>query len=146
MPKLLVNLDIYGPNAEIINKSLHSQSPDPPVVFKTNCEISGRYLGLLSEDEFSVLLSEKGPKILKKMLTFETKEINSVPKMDDISGKRLVIAVKKKNGLIALQKEIFVSEPLEYTSFYSEGNVGFTAESGAYMTLEEVRKEEELTE
>ena len=149
MARPTVALEIYGnDNIETINRSLlpYNSIPEETSAFKTYCEIVGRCLGLIPNEHFSSTLSEDGFKLIKKMINSETKSVESLSKIQDVFNMRLVLSVKKKNGLFPLQKEIFVTEPLEYTSSYSDGHIWFMAKSEAFITLEEIRKEEEVTE
>lgn len=82
-----------------------------------NIRYTGRLLGLLSPKEYAALLVK--PELKHKMSTVETASLDTIGKMEDIDGFRLALSIKKRDDmLVAPQRLLFISEPLEHVSSY----------------------------
>lgn len=74
---------------------------------------TGRFLGLILDDQFNALVQEKD--VMRKIETRPSLPLCPVfMKNDNLSGHRFVMTVKKINGNSVAGKQLFVSERLDH--------------------------------
>jgi len=102
----------------------------------------GRLLGLINDDEFNALARNsvvRGRCITKRTMPLSViTECKKFDGIDGLNGLRLVVAVKKKDGVDCYKKILLVSEKLEYISYVREdGCTAFAGKNNSWMTVEE---------
>jgi len=98
----------------------------------------GRLLGLITDSEFNAIL--KSGSLQKKVATKETIPLEEITdNHKDLSGYRLVLAIRSKDGITSVGKKLFISERLHLMSYVraSRGECGITAESDSYLFIKE---------
>ncbi len=108
----------------------------------------GRLLGLIDDQEFAAMIGDS--KLQKKCITKETKPLSDIAdNWSDLTGYRLVIALKKVNG-IDVCKKLLITDRLGLVSFVRQGEsessldigISTAGSNGSYVFLQE---EEECT-
>ena len=98
----------------------------------------GRILGLITDGEFNAIM--KSHDLQKKVATKETIRISEITEnYKDLSGHRLVMAIKHKNGVNIIGRKLFISERLYLLSYVSseKNECGFTGISSSYLFIKE---------
>ena len=101
----------------------------------------GRLLGLINDDEFHTLIKNKT--VQGRCITKQTIPLTNITTAEEfggyegLKGLRLVVAVKKKEGLDSFTKMLFVSSKLSMISYVKKDNAAFNSNDGCWLTIEE---------
>ena len=98
---------------------------------------TGRFLGFIKDDEFNALTQSK--ELAHKIESKETKSLTDVcGAMDDLTGHRLVMTVKKVNDVSITRKKLFVSEKLHFINNAAGDEVSIWQEDGEEIEVKEI--------
>ena len=103
-----------------------------------NVKYKGRLLGLITDEEFNAIIKSAG--LQKKVATKETVLLSEITdNHKDLSGYRLVLAIKSKDDITVIGKKLFVSERLHLVSYVrpNKNECGITGEVNSYMFIKE---------
>jgi len=98
----------------------------------------GRLLGLITDKEFNAII--KSTDLQKKVITKETVLLSEITdNHKDLSGYRLMLAIKSKDGVAVVGKKLFISERLHLMSYVrpARNECGITGEVDSYLFIKE---------
>jgi hypothetical protein len=98
----------------------------------------GRLLGLITDEEFNAIMNSAS--LQKRVITKETVPLREITEnYKDLSGHRIVLAIKSKNDVVVMGKKLFISERLHLMSYVrdAKGECGITGETDSYLFIKE---------
>lgn len=103
----------------------------------------GRLLGLISDREFNVLVRNKT--VQTRCLTKQTIPLANIVAseayggFDGLGGLRMVMAIKKREGIDCYTKALFVTDRLTWISYVQkeQTSAAFCGEDNSWLTVDE---------
>lgn len=106
-----------------------------------NVAYEGRLLGLIDDEEFNVIIRNKviQTRCLTKQLILlaNITDAKEYAGFEGLKGLRMVMAVKKKEGVNCYTKTLFISDKLSFISYVKDDGAAFTGENNSWLTIEE---------